>query len=201
MFMHFERNKLEPRPLEHLHYGKWADNLRYRDKVHKLDEQIYGPGDGSNVVYDYHQPRADYDLNLGVNPPRHANHAFAEEVAPNYYEEERRTLLHGPSRSAGKDRGSDRIAALPLTHSNRTRYTAVQYGRTRLYQTVNMDMETPHLKTEIEETSTQSNHSEPSITPCTTHWQGNMGPYPMTPQHNSSDPANFAYTLMHYGPP
>ena len=201
MFMHFERNKLEPRPLEHLHYGKWAGNLHYRDKVHVLDEQLYGPGDGGNVVYDYHQSRANYELHLGVNPPRSANHAFAEEVAPNYYEEERRTLLHGPSRSSGKDRGSDRTAALPLTHPDRTRYTAVRYGRTRLYQTVNMDMEAPHLKTEIEETSTQSNHSEPGITPCTTHWQGNMGPYPMTPQHNASDPANFAYKLMHYGPP
>ena len=200
MFMHFERNKLEPRPLEHFHYGKWADHLRYRDKVHTLDEQLHGSGDGSNIVYDYHQSQKDHELNIGVNPPRTANHAFAEEVAPNYYEEERRTLLHGPFRSINKEHGLERTATLPVNHPNRPRYRA-RNGRTRLYEEVNMDMETPHLQTELEDVSTQSNQSEPGIVPCSTHWQGNMGPYPMTPQHHSSDPAGFAYKLMHSGPP
>ena len=165
MFMHFERNHMEPRPLEHLHYHKWADNLRYRDKVHDLDHQIYGPGDDDNVVYDYHQSRWTYIRNMDVNPPRTVDHAFAENVAPNYYKEERRTRLHGPKRPSDPDSDRQSASALPLNHPDRPRYNAILYGRQRLYRDVNMAMGTPHLNTQLDEVSSNSSQSEPDISP------------------------------------
>ena len=189
---------MEPRPLEHLHYCKWADNLRYRDKVHALDAQLHGIGDGSNIKYDYHQSQAAYQANQGDNPPRETSHAFAENVAEGYYEHEHRTLFEGPLRPSDRTT-AERRARLPLHHHLRLRYQAVQHGRAHLYAQVNMHMETPHLATELEEVETESNQSVKDVTPCTTHWRNNRGLYPLTPQQWAAQ--SFPYNYVKHGPP
>ena len=198
MFLHFERNKMEPRPLEHLHYCKWADNLHYRDKVHALDAQLHGQGDGRNIKYDYHQPQAAYQANQGDNPPRETSHAFAENVAEDYYEHERRTLFEGPLGPSERT-NAERRARLPLHHHFRLRYQAVQHGRANLYARANMQMETPHLSTELEDVETESNQSVKDVTPCSTHWSNNRGLYPLTPQQWTAQ--SFPYHYVKHGPP
>ena len=65
-------------------------------QAHELDHELYGNVDGDDIVYDYHQPKAEYQTSFSINPSETiADHPlnFTDDVALNFHLTEKQSLF------------------------------------------------------------------------------------------------------------